>query len=505
MRFFAFCLLTLGLAAPFAHAQAQALGLFDSHEDVGVNPKGGVAQYDESAQTYSITGGGHNMWADRDAFHFVWKKVSGDVSLTADIELVGEGVNPHRKAALIVRQSLDEDAAYADAAVHGDGLTSLQFRRTAGAQTEEVRSEAKGPTRVRLERRGDQFLMYVGEPGGELVGVQAATVKLAGPVYVGLAVCSHNAEVVETAIFTNVRLEQGALERPEVRTHIQVYDLESKETETVLTAERHVEAPNWSPDGKRLLVNSGGDLYWLPLLGERRLEKITLSTPVRVNNDHGISPDGKVLALSGAEPGQRGSQIYTAAIDGSGVKKITTIAPSYFHGFSPDGKWLAYTAQRDGDYDLHRIPTTGGEEERLNRADGLDDGPDYSPDGKWIYTNSIRDGDFDVWRIPAGGAGASDARAQQITNDAWEDWFPHPSPDGKWISIVAFEAATEGHPANRNVVLRLMPAPGDAAPEAAAEPETIVRLFGGQGTINVNSWSPDSKKFAFVSYELITR
>ena len=180
---------------------------------------------------------------------------------------------------------------------------------------------------------------------------------------------------------------------------------------------------------------------------------------------------------------------------------MTPEAPSYFHGMSPDGKWLAYTAQRNGDFDLHRIPTAGGEEQRLNRADGLDDGPDYSPDGKWIYLNSIRTGNFDIWRIPADGAGPGDAKAQQVTNDDWEDWFAHPSPDGKWMVLISFEKGTEGHPQNKNVRLRLMPLPGDNP--GPGQPETIVELFGGQGTINVNSWSPDSKKFAFVSYELL--
>jgi Tol biopolymer transport system component len=242
----------------------------------------------------------------------------------------------------------------------------------------------------------------------------------------------------------------------------------------------------------------------LPLGGDRpaALGRINLSLPIRCNNDHGISPDGKLLAISGSTT--MSSQIFTANIDGSNVKLITPKAPSYYHGISPDGKWLVYTAQRDGDFDLHRIPTAGGEEERLNRADGLDDGPDYSPDGKWIYLNSIRTGNFDIWRIPAGGAGEGDAKAEQVTNDEWEDWFPHPSPDGKWMAMVSFEKGTEGHPQNRNVRLRLMAMPGDTLPTPRPVPETIVELFGGQGTINVNSWSPDSKRFAFVSYELLT-
>lgn len=476
-----------------------AAGAFEGHGDVGATPEKGSVEFDASASTYRITGGGANMWADVDAFHFVWKRISGDVSITADVEFIGEGKVAHRKAALIVRQSLDAGAAYADVAVHGDGLTSLQYRRTNGAQTEEVRSELKGPKRLRLERRGNQFLMFLGEPGSELISTQAATVAMSDAVYVGLAVCSHDADVLETALFSNVKLEKP--ERPAVRTHISVYDLETKRATKVFSAEQHIEAPNWSGDGEKLLVNSGGNLYWLPLQANTRLEKINLSTPVQVNNDHAISPDGKLLAISGRPPDGRSSQVFTANIDGSNVKLITEKSPSYFHGFSPDGRWLAYTAQREGDYDLFRIPTAGGEEQRLNRMDGLDDGPDYSPDGKWIYTNSIRSGNFDIWRIPADGAGPGDSKAEQITNDEKEDWFPHPSPDSTWMVMVTFEKGTEGHPANRNVELRMIPMPGDTP--KIEKPETIVKLFGGQGTINVNSWAPDSRKFAYVSYELV--
>jgi Tol biopolymer transport system component len=291
--------------------------------------------------------------------------------------------------------------------------------------------------------------------------------------------------------------------QPILRSKISIYDLATKKVDVVYTADQRIEAPNWSPDGRYLLVNSLGDLWRLPLGGSQpaALERINLGQPIRCNNDHGISPDGKLLILSGSTT--TGSQIFTANIDGSNVRLITTQAPSYYHGISPDGKWLTYTAQRNGDYDLHRIPTAGGNEERLNRADGLDDGPDYSPDGKWIYLNSIRTGNFDIWRIPADGAGPGDAKAEQVTSDGWDDWFPHPSPDSKWMVFLSYEKGTEGHPQNRNVQLRLMPMPGDKL--GPARPETIVKLFGGQGTINVNSWSPDSTKFAFVSYELVTQ
>ncbi len=483
-----------------ANASAEAVGIFEDHGDVGVNPKPGSLEFDADRRIYRITGGGANMWAETDAFHFVWKKVSGDVAVMADVDFVGEGVNAHRKAAVIIRQSLDAGSAYADVALHGDGLTSLQYRATAGGITEQVESELKGPKRLRLERRGNEFTMWVGDPGGTLTRGGPVNVALTGPVYVGLAVCSHDAGVLETAIFSNVRIEEPP--QPILRSKISIYDLTTKQVEIVYAGDQRIEAPNWSPDGSYLLVNSLGDLWKLPLGGAQpaALERINLSQPIRCNNDHGISPDGTMLLLSGSTT--TSSQIFTANIDGSNVKLLTPKAPSYYHGVSPDGKWLAYTAQRDGDYDLHRMLTAGGEEERLNRADGLDDGPDYSPDGKWIYLNSIRTGNFDIWRIPSSGAGEGDAKAQQITSDEWEDWFPHPSPDGKWIVLLSYEKGTEGHPQNRNVRLRLMPMPDDSP--GTAQPETIVELFGGQGTINVNSWSPDSKKFAFVGYDLLT-
>ena len=186
---------------------AQTLGPFESHSDVGDTPKKGSVEYDSSSGEYRITGGGANMWAATDAFQFVWKQVSGDVTLTADVRFIGTGAVEHRKAALIVRQSLEPDAAYADVARHGDGLTSLQYRLTPHATTEEVRSPVNGPVRIRIERRGDQFTMYAGSPGEELKSSGPVTVALHDPVYAGLAVCSHDANILETAVFSNVKIE----------------------------------------------------------------------------------------------------------------------------------------------------------------------------------------------------------------------------------------------------------------------------------------------------------
>jgi TolB protein len=201
-------LFALLLGATFiASAQKPALGPFDSHSDVGETPRQGSAEYNPATGEYRITGGGANMWESTDAFHFVWKRLSGDVTLTADVHFLGTGAVEHRKAALIIRQSLEPGAAYADVARHGDGLTSLQYRLTAGATTQEIRSPVSGPVRIRLERHGDQFTMYVGHPGEDLQSSGPVTVVLHDPVYAGLAVCSHDANILETAVFSNVKID----------------------------------------------------------------------------------------------------------------------------------------------------------------------------------------------------------------------------------------------------------------------------------------------------------
>lgn len=275
--------------------------------------------------------------------------------------------------------------------------------------------------------------------------------------------------------------------RAPVTSHITITGLDGKSPKVILSSAKLFEAPNWSPDGSYLLLNSEGKLWRLPVAGGEP-ETVHTGAIKGINNDHGISPDGKWFAISAG-------QIYVLPSSGGEPRQVTRLTPSYFHGWSPDGKTLAYCARRDGNFDLYAIPFDGGEERRLTASAGYDDGPDYSPDGKWIYFNSDRSGSWDIWRIPAAGAGPGDGKAERITSDEWEDWFPHPSPDGKWLVFVSFPKGTKGHPANQNVVLRMMPPAGGRIRE-------IARLFGGQGTINVNSWAPDSKRFAYVRYSL---
>ena len=511
-------ILLLSCAAPLSAAQEHpdSIGLFEAHTDLGDNPRKGSASYDAATGEYRITGGGANMWGKVDAFHFVWKRAAGNFAITADVHFIGKGVEDHRKAVVAVRQNLDPNAAYADVALHGDGLTSLQFRPVPGAETSEVRSSVNAPVRIRIERRGAQFLMSVGKPGQPLEASVPATVSLEGPVYVGLGVCAHDAQVLEAAVFSNVSIQELPATKPDanpenVRSKISVYDLESKSVQVVYSADKLWEAPNWSPNGKYLIANSGGVIYRFVLDAKREAqpEKLALDKAYDCNNDKALSPDGKRLAFSAQHAPAKGSQVYVSNADGTSPQMVTANIPSYFHGWSPDGRWLAFVGERGGNFDIYRVSATGGKEERLTSSPGFDDGPDYSPDGKWIYINSDRSGGWDIWRFPSEGAGPNDAKAERVTGDAGEDWFPHPSPDGKHLVFLTFPAGTKTHDSKTAVQLRMIPLPASDAPAQLPKDNdddaipVLIQLFGGQGSINVNSWSPDSKKFAFVSYELL--
>jgi Tol biopolymer transport system component len=284
------------------------------------------------------------------------------------------------------------------------------------------------------------------------------------------------------------------------RSVISVFELRDRSTKTIYTGDGVIEAPNWSPDGRNLLVNTRGELYLLPLGAgtAARLEKLDTAPVTRCNNDKGFSPDGKLLAFS-ARGTAAGSQVYIMPASGGAPHLIVSETPSYFHGFSPDGRWMAIVSQRSGNFDLFRVPTSGGVQQRLTSNGGYDDGPDYSPDGRWIYFNSNRSGSWNIWRMPADGAGMNDGKAHQVTNDELEDWFPHCSPDGKWLVFLSFPKGTAGHNDHIEVQLRMIPLPGKRLKQTT--PRELTRFFGGQGTINVNSWAPDSSKFAFVRYE----
>lgn len=283
------------------------------------------------------------------------------------------------------------------------------------------------------------------------------------------------------------------MDRPLVESTLEVMHLGTRTRRVVYRTQDHIEAPNWSPDGTTLYFNSDGLLYRLPAMGGEPV-KIDTGAAAKLNNDHGLTPDGRWLIISDkSEPDGR-SRISILPVEGGAPRLITPESPSYWHGIAPDGSAHVYVAARGNRIlNLFSCPFAGGPETRLTDGDWMDDGPDYAHDGRFIYFNSTRSGNMKLWRIEANGKNPT-----QITfEDDSRDWFPHPSPDGKWIVYVSFgtDVAVLDHPPNKEVTLRLMPAEGGA-------PEVIAHVFGGQGTINVPSWSPDSTAFAFVSYRL---
>ncbi len=491
-------ILTILLCVPITlslpPAQRKAVGAFDGEADVGKVLHPGSVVYDAAKDEYTVAGSGTNMWGGEDEFHFAWKRMKGDFILTARAQFVGRGVDPHRKIGWQVRSNLDSNSAHASAVVHGDGLSSLQFRRTKGADTEEVKSLVKAPDVLQLERRGDKYLMSVARFGEPFVTEEVTGLALADEVYVGLFVCSHNKEVVERAVFRDVRVTVPAAAnfvpyRDYIGSNLEILDLASGRRKIIHTAPDSLQAPNWTPDGKALIYNSNGRLYRFDL-ARKSPALVNTDFAVNNNNDHVLSFDGKLMGISHhSKEDDNKSIVYVLPASGGKPRRVTSHGPSYLHGWSPDGKFLVYTGERNGVLDIYKIAAEGGEETRLTTADGLDDGPEYTPDGRYIYFNSTRTGRMQIWRMKPDGSGQ-----EQVTDDEYNNWFPHISPDGKWIALLSFQKDVNptDHPFYKHVYLRLMPASG-------GRPKVIAYVYGGQGTINVPSWSPDGKSLAFIS------
>ncbi|MFI5367432.1 MAG: TolB family protein [Spirochaetia bacterium] len=478
-------------------AYGSTRGAFDIVRDVGSRRVAGSTRYDARRGTYTMTGGGENVWGTADEFHFAAVRMSGDFIVTVEGELEGKGVNAHRKWGIMFRQDMERDSMYADAAVHGDGLTSLQYRVQRGAETLQVKAEMTSPDVVQLERAGNTAIMRAAKRGDALVETGRVTMDFSAGILAGLFICSHEIGVTETAVFRNVRFDVPAPEGTDGETNPSPSRLELLEVDTglrriIYTSSRHFEAPNWSRDGSFLLFNQEGRIHRLPL--DTMKPRVLDTGSVRANNnDHGISFDGKRLALSShteQEERKAGSQIYVVGIEGGQPVKVTDQAPSYWHGWSPDGTTLVYCAEREGNYDVWAIGAQGGQEIRLTTDPGLDDGPEYSPDGAFIYFNSTRSGRMKIWRMKPDGNGQ-----EQMSFDDWNDWFAHISPDGKRMLYVSYPPAVPAsrHPRNQRVMIREQDL-------ASGNVRVIAHLYGGQGTMNVPSWSPDGRSAAFVSY-----
>lgn len=429
-----------------ALALATGIGIFSGHSGPG------SVAYDAATGTYTVTGG--------DQPHYVWVRVTGDVALEATVAVDG--------ASLMIRQSLDDDSPYIDAA-----RTSLRWREIAGDSTHEIQTNAPASTRLRIEKRGDYVSMSInGLPAGG-----AAKVHLTGEFYIGLAARARGAR------FSHVVLGKPATaKRNTLISTLETVNVGSKVRRVVyvVVQPERIEAPNWFPDSTRTLYfNSKGHLF---RLRDGALKPVDLGTLHNINNDHGVTRDGKTWAFS--------SDFIYVLSDGR-MRQVTENAPSYFHGWSPDGQTLVYCGLRAKNFDIYRISVNGGAETRLTSNPGKDDGPEFSPDGQSIYYNSDQSGSMQIWRMKPDGSDK-----EQITNDDADNWFPHISPDGKMMAFLSYDRGVGDHPENKDVRIRVMTL-------ATREISVLAKLFGGQGTINVNSWSPDSQSLAFVSYQIV--
>jgi TolB protein len=488
-----------------ATAQVNKVGIFENNSVIGKPLLSGSASYNETDQIYDLHGSGYNIWFGRDEFRYLYNKIKGDFILTANFEFVGEGKNPHRKIGWMIRSTTDDNSQQIAAVLHGDGLTVLQWRLLKGAfmrdPEDEIRSAKSKYTVIQLERTGKTVTMRAAHPGEPLQVIGSREMdELPDEVLAGLFICSHDTATVEEAHVWNVRIDRPVADNYDAGKEgflgcrletMNVFDCKRK---VIYEKPDRFEAPNWMPDGKKLLFNMEGSIYKIPVEGGAT-EKLNTGFATMNNNDHSISFDGKLLAISNHREGMPGggSTVYVLPLEGGTPKLITEKTPSYLHGWNPNNKEVVYVAMRDGGtvYNIYKNSIDGGKEVALTTTKPGEhvDGCEYSPDGKYIYYNGSASGTMQLWRMKPDGSGK-----EQITFDEYNNWFPHVSPDGKWIAFLSFPPDIEvnGHPAYKICMLRLMPVTGGG-------PRVIAYLYGGQGTINTPSWSPDSKSIAFVT------
>lgn len=491
----AVCFSLTGFAQNNITLQANPAGIFDHQEDIGQPKLKGSVVYNKNDQTYLLSGAGKNMWFNNDQFRFAWKKIRGNFIIRASIRFIGNGKEDHRKIGIIARDHLTPDSRYADACVHGDILTSLQYRAADGDTTGQIPISSYHPTEIELERSGNLFTFSAARLGENYTSV-SKEIPLNEEVYAGLFICSHAEDVIEQAVFSNVRIiippaKDYRPYRDYLGSHLEVMDISTGHRKILHSAPNSLQAPNWTPDNKYLIYNEEGLLHKYEL-STGTITTLNTGFAKENNNDHVLSFDGKQMGISSHTGPDHTSVIYTLPVTGSDKPtQITSESDghSYLHGWSPDAKKLLFTAQRNKEWNIWSVDIATKKQTRLTQDPLLDDGAEYTPDGKYIYFNSVRTGTMKLWRMKPDGS-----EQEQVTFDAYNDWFPHISPDGKWIVFISFpkEIDPSSHPFYQKTYLRLIPFKGGV-------PKTIGYVYGGQGTINVPSWSPDSKKIAFIS------
>ncbi len=477
-----------------AQVPAAGLGSFEDLTNVGGSKICGKANFAGKSQTYTLVGAGSNIWSTQDSFAFLNKKINGDFILQTQFRFLGAGHELHRKTGLMVRQSTETNSPVVACTVHGDGLTSLQYRSESGGIIKEIKFRVTGAEVLQLERKGNHYTMSAARFGEPYEVHNVDSLDLGPALLAGLFVCAHTNSFSEEATFTNTKIFAPAPDsmvpyQTYIGSELEVMDVTTGKREVLARIPGSLQAPNWTPDGKTLIYNEAGKLIRFDLR-TKTSTVINTGFATKNNNDHVLTFEGRQLGISHHDSASKGqSVVYRVPVGGGTPIRVTENSPSYFHGWSPDSQFMLYTGERNGDFDIYKISKDGGKETQLTNIKGLDDGPEYAPNGKTIYFCSTRTGKMQVWRMDPDGS-----HQLQLTFDELNNWFPHVSPDGKWLLFLSFpkEIPADKHPFYQRVYIRLMPVSG-------GEPKVIAYLYGGQGSINVPSWSPDSRKIAFVS------
>ncbi len=491
-------LLSPALWSQSMNTSSTQFGLFENQVNIGDPIKDGTVSYDSELQAYNVTGSGNNLWGQKDEFEYLYKSIQGDFILRAEVKFLDKTGDPHRKIGWSIRDNLSENSKHVSGAIHADGLTSLQYRKETGGTTDEVKSTDSLPDVVQLERRGNSYFMSTAQWGKPLTTVKIDSIMLRNEVFVGLFVCAHDSTAIAKAEFHNVRIikpmsETATAYQDYLGSNLEIMNVENGERKILFQSAHSLQAPNWVNNDKELVYNSNGYLYRYSF-ATKTVEQLNTGFATRNNNDHVFSFDQKLLGISNHNPEDNGdSSIYLMNSKGDSLpRKITKngVGNSYLHGISPDNQTLLFTGWRNNKFDLYAIDVHTQKETQLTDTEGLDDGSEYAPDGKSIYFNSNRTGAMQLWHMDSDGS-----NPKQLTFDKnYNDWFPHISPDGKWIAFLSFskDVPSDDHPFYKQCTLRLMPVSGGT-------PKIIAYIYGGQGTINVPSWSSDSKHITFVT------
>jgi len=472
----------------------KGIGIFDQQSVPGYISGDHLFQYHEESDIYTVSTAASEIHQEGIAPPFLWKAIQGDFILRAEIEF-DENFEEGPSAGWMLRNSISEeeseDDIFVSVSASGLGEKNESPKKSLNEAGKQIRYV------LQLSRTGDLITFKMAHFGEHLETIRQLSNPLKNELFVGLFV-KNNTGTDAKVMFRNVRIVKPAPESMEsyqayLGSRLEVVDIDSGLRNVLYETEHSIQAPNWTTDGKKLIVNSNGYLYNYHL-ESGTLSRLNTGFATNNNNDHVISFDGTMLAISHHKEEYGGeSTIYTLPIEGSDNPKQVTqsgLGASYLHGISPDNKTVLFTGNRNGQYDIYAADTETMKETQLTDTPGLDDGSEYSPDGKYIYFNSNRTGTMQIWRMDADGS-----NKKQLTFDKkTHDWFPHISPDGKWIVFLSYGLDVESgdHPFYKEVTLQIMPAEG-------GEPRVIAYLYGGQGTINVPSWSPDSQKVSFVS------